>query len=107
MSDQPHYPYADGEVAVLGPDVRATGDGMTITWQGARYRRDYGDDALQRYRAWLAAEHAKAVRADQAGDCPPELRISPHNGLAAGLDIALFGLDQLLVGHGHDVGRSR
>lgn len=43
MSDQPHYPYRDGDRAVLGPDVTATPDGMTITWQGANYRRDHGE----------------------------------------------------------------
>ncbi|MFL4947526.1 hypothetical protein ACJ6WE_09150 [Streptomyces sp. MMS24-I31] len=42
MSDQPHYPHADGDRAVLGPDVYATADGTVIFWQGAKYRRDYG-----------------------------------------------------------------
>lgn len=42
MSDQPHYPYADGDIVVLGPHVHATADGETITWQGANYRRDRG-----------------------------------------------------------------
>lgn len=55
--------------------------------------------ALRRYRAWLDAEHAKAVRADQARECPADLRISPHNGIAAGLAIALHGLDCLLGRH--------
>lgn len=53
MSDQPHYPYRDGDRAVLGPDVTATPDGMTITWQGANYRRDHGE--IQRYADLLAA----------------------------------------------------
>lgn len=52
---------------------------------------------LRRYRDWLALEHDKAVRADQAGRVPPELRISPHNGIAAGLAIALHGLNRLLA----------
>lgn len=43
MSDQPHYPYADGNHAVLGPEVTATADGMTICWKGANYRRDHGE----------------------------------------------------------------
>jgi hypothetical protein len=59
---------------------------------------------LQRYRDWLANEHDKAVRADQAGDVPPELRISPHNGIAAGLAIALHGLDRILAAREDDTG---
>lgn len=51
---------------------------------------------LQRFRAWLANEHNKAVRADQASSLPPELHVNPHNGIAAGLAIALHGLDCLL-----------
>lgn len=43
MSDQPHYPYRDGDHAVLGPEVTATADGMTICWKGAKYRRDHGE----------------------------------------------------------------
>jgi hypothetical protein len=61
---------------------------------------------LQRYRDWLANEHNKAVRADQAGDVPPELRISPHNGIAAGLAIALHGLDRILGALEHAAGPS-
>jgi hypothetical protein len=52
---------------------------------------------LQQYRDWLANEHDKAVRADQSGSVPPELRISPHNGIAAGLAIALHGIDCILA----------
>lgn len=43
MTDHPTYPYSDGVRAVLGPDVTATADGSTITWQGATYRRDRGE----------------------------------------------------------------
>lgn len=56
-------------------------------------------EPLRRYRAWLANEHARAVGADQATDCPPELRISPHNGIAAGLATALHGLDHHATRH--------
>ena len=56
-------------------------------------------EPLRRYRAWLANEHAKAVAADQSTDCPPELRISPHNGIAAGLATALHGLDHHATRH--------
>lgn len=43
MTDHPPYPYSDGSRAVLGPDVYASADGNTITWQGAIYRRDRGE----------------------------------------------------------------
>jgi hypothetical protein len=51
---------------------------------------------LRRYRDWLAEQHARAVRADEAGGVPAELRISPHSGIAAGLHTALLGLDRIL-----------
>lgn len=43
MSDQPHYPYADGDIAVLGPEVFASADGQTISWKGANYSRHPGE----------------------------------------------------------------
>ena len=52
---------------------------------------------LQRLRAQLAAEHAKAVAADQQPRPDLDhLRVSPHNGMAAGLQIALFLADHHL-----------
>ncbi|MBZ6102750.1 hypothetical protein [Streptomyces olivaceus] len=52
---------------------------------------------LDRYRAWLADQVDKAERADRVteerGGVRDELRISPHNGLAAGLRTALHGLN--------------
>lgn len=51
---------------------------------------------LVRYRDWLADQVARADAADQVGGVPPELLISPHNGIAAGLRTALLGLDQLM-----------
>lgn len=56
-------------------------------------------DPLRRYRDWLAAQLAKAEAADQAGEVPPDLRISPHNGIASGLRTALWGLDQITNSH--------
>lgn len=53
-------------------------------------------ERLARYRAWLAAEHAKAEATDRAHVCPPDLRISPHNGIAAGLAAALHGFDHIV-----------
>lgn len=43
MTDQPRYPYADGDFAVLGPEVFASADGQTISWQGANYSRHPGE----------------------------------------------------------------
>lgn len=43
MTDQPHYPYRDGDHAVLGPEVIASADGQTISWQGANYSRHPGE----------------------------------------------------------------
>lgn len=43
MTDQPHYPYADGDIAVLGPEVFASADGQTISWKGANYSRHPGE----------------------------------------------------------------
>jgi hypothetical protein len=54
---------------------------------------------LARLRDQLAAEQAKAERADQAAASRPDLndlRITPHNGIAAGLAIALFLVDHHL-----------
>lgn len=56
-------------------------------------------ELLRRYRDWLAAQHATAVRADQAGGVPDGLKTSPHNGIATGLRTALLGLDRLLDAH--------
>jgi hypothetical protein len=47
---------------------------------------------LRRFRDQLAAEHAKAVGADQAATQRPDradLLVSPHNAMAAGLEIAV------------------
>jgi hypothetical protein len=45
---------------------------------------------LHRLRGQLAAEHAKAVAADQQPRPDLDhLRVSPHNGMAAGLEIAV------------------
>ncbi|MBZ6211691.1 hypothetical protein KVH31_34920 [Streptomyces olivaceus] len=57
--------------------------------------------ALRQFRTWLADQVARAERADQIteerGGVRDELKISPHNGLAAGLRTALLGLDQHLT----------
>lgn len=46
------------------------------------------DNTLHELRTWLATERAKAQAADRP-DCDPALLITPHNGIAAGLSIAL------------------
>jgi hypothetical protein len=52
---------------------------------------------LRRLRGQLAAEHAKAVRADQHPRPDLDhLRVTPHNGMAAGLEIAIFFADRHL-----------
>lgn len=33
------YPYQDGDVTVLGPEVFASADGEVISWAGANYTR--------------------------------------------------------------------
>ena len=63
-------------------------------------------DNLRRYRAWLAAEYDKAETADRTAVVPPELMIRPHNGIAAGIAIALHGIDCMLreTRPAHDAG---
>jgi hypothetical protein len=52
---------------------------------------------LQRLRGQLAAEHAKAVRADQQPRPDLDhLRVTPHNGIAAGLETAIFFVEHHL-----------
>ncbi|GAP46882.1 hypothetical protein [Streptomyces azureus] len=35
------YPYQDGDVTVLGPEVFASPDGETISWKGENYTRRF------------------------------------------------------------------
>lgn len=65
----------------------------------AEARAKQAEAKLERYRDWLATQHANAVRADQAGGVPDHLKISPLNGIAAGLHTALLGLDRILDPH--------
>jgi hypothetical protein len=62
---------------------------------------------LRRLRGQLAAEHAKAVAADQAALQRPDradLRVNPHNGTAAGLEIAVGLADHHLREAGEEAG---
>jgi hypothetical protein len=64
-------------------------------------------ERLQRLRTQLAAEHAKALAADQAAVQRPdraELRVNPHNGTAAGLEIAVGLADHHLREAGEEAG---
>jgi hypothetical protein len=62
---------------------------------------------LRHLRGQLAAEHAKAVAADQAALQRPDradLRVNPHNGTAAGLEIAVGLADHHLREAGEEAG---
>jgi hypothetical protein len=60
---------------------------------------------LRRLRGQLAAEHAKAVAADQHPRPDLDhLRVTPHNGIAAGLEIAIFFADHHLREAGEEAG---
>lgn len=37
MTEPRQYPYQDGDVTVLGPEVFASDDGQTISWKGVNY----------------------------------------------------------------------
>lgn len=43
MTDQPTYPYGDGDVSVLGPQIFAGSDGAVICWRGENYVRQAGE----------------------------------------------------------------
>lgn len=53
------------------------------------------DNTLHELRTWLATERAKAQAADRP-DCDPALFVTPHNGIAAGLAIALAWVNHRL-----------
>jgi hypothetical protein len=95
--DGPHAPQ-DGPEA---PDAGAEApDGA-----GGRQTATEPLDRLRRLRDQLAAEHAKAVAADQAAvQRPDHLRVTPHNGMAAGLEIAIFFADHHLREAGEEAG---
>jgi len=37
MTDQPRYPYDDGDVTVLGPEIFASSDGKVVSWRGENF----------------------------------------------------------------------
>ncbi|MFJ4473286.1 hypothetical protein ACIP2X_38130 [Streptomyces sp. NPDC089424] len=113
MPSAHHYGEADAVLAELKLELDALAKyENTITWHTtctscARVldsavreteRAEKAEAALTRFRDWLDAQVAKTEAADRAtGEVAPELRISPHNGMAAGLRTALHGLDRLLA----------
>ncbi|GHJ04758.1 hypothetical protein TPA0906_66230 [Streptomyces olivaceus] len=84
------------------PALRVAGEWLPLIARRAVARAVLAElqpdlERLDRYRAWLADQVEKAERADRVteerGGVRGELRISPHNGIAAGLRSALHGLD--------------
>lgn len=53
------------------------------------------NDTLHELRTWLATERAKAQLSDRA-DCHPDLKVTAHSGIAAGLSIALAWVNHRL-----------
>ncbi len=96
----------------MGPRWHAMECAWRATDRAARTTPDHpptGSDTpdnLHRLRTWLAAEYDKADAADRADDVPPELMIRPYNGIAAGIAIALHGVDCMLgeTRPAHDAG---
>lgn len=37
MGDHKTYPYQDGDITVLGPEIFASNDGQVISWKGDNY----------------------------------------------------------------------
>lgn len=76
MTDHPPYPYSDGSRAVLGPDVYASADGQTITWQGSTFHRhpDEAQCACGSNSAQTSPDPAPGIicrhHRDLAGECP-------------------------------------
>lgn len=44
MPQSPDFPYQDGDVTVLGPEVFASADGQVISWRGENYVRQAQPD---------------------------------------------------------------
>jgi len=73
MTQQRPFPYQDGDVTVLGPEVFASKDDTVISWRGANYVRydenqqphDLTPDALCEL-ASAVRDLASAVRLEQA-----------------------------------------
>lgn len=79
MSELRRYPYIDGDVTVLGPEIFASPDGAVISWRGENYTRhqpatlevraDETPDALRELAASIS-ELTAAIHADIADRQP-------------------------------------
>jgi hypothetical protein len=77
----PRYPYQDGDVTVLGPEIFASKGGAVISWRGDNYVRQQDAEAPRDLTADAVYELASAVRdlassvrleaADRAESAPP------------------------------------
>lgn len=83
-------------VATEATEPAAIAHDLTAALRERRPTSSDSPDTLRRLRAWLASEYDKADAADRATDVPPELMIRPHNGIAAGIAIALHAVDCML-----------
>ncbi|GGW98928.1 hypothetical protein [Streptomyces chartreusis] len=63
MSEQTRYPYDDGDVTVLGPEIFASKDGTVISWRGDNYiRQQHIQPGSSELTAGAIHELASAVR---------------------------------------------
>lgn len=81
MTDQPHYPYADGDITVLGPEVFASADGQTISWKGANYSRHPGE--IHCLCGGISVVHEIRGAAKPDDDTPPEFTDEEARNLAS------------------------
>jgi len=91
MTDHPPYPYSDGTRAILGPDVTATADGQTITWQGATYNRHPGEAHCACGGIDVTHQLSGTATADEGTDAnPAELTAEEARGLVDELGLDLY-----------------
>lgn len=97
VDPNPNYPW-------ICPEHERTAANERIVGEAAQATEPCGSSVCGRFRTWLVDQVDKAERADQVtqerGGVPDELKISPHNGIAAGLRTALLGLDRYLTNVG-------
>lgn len=92
------YPHPEGNTTVLGSEIFASSDGQVICWKGENYvpQGEPAPDALRSLRDRLAAEHVTAARNAAATHKTTEAA-HVHDGITAGLDIALRLVDHALA----------
>lgn len=57
MTPAREFPYQDGDVTVLGPEIFASKDGAVISWRGANYVRQ-DESAVRDLSSSIRLEHA-------------------------------------------------